>query len=315
MFLCAAPVLGQDAPDPGYRISDRQTLTVEHTETSAWTAERVERMFTRAKAEVEDRLGVPLPPRPHAVVAPTDEEFARRFGALTGGRRPSKTILAVAFPGRNLIIIRQSGIREGTDAGLERTFKHELAHLALGRIERQRGQRLPRWLNEGLSEFAAGRRPTAEESSALAGWAKYLQMPRFETLTHHFPDHGNASARVYTVSMAFLVWCDGRRPVARLVEALSASADVDQAFQRTLGMSAADAEAEWKLSIAQDHSWLRALVHSVNVWGAIALLAIVAGLRAYWTRWKMHEKLIEEERQEDLAADPLDPSSPQQYGA
>lgn len=75
-------------------------------------------------------------------MAATESEFQRRF-TQAAGRPPGGSVLAVAFAGRDLLIVRQTRLAEGTDSGLLPTLTHELTHLALGEVERQRGARLP----------------------------------------------------------------------------------------------------------------------------------------------------------------------------
>jgi hypothetical protein len=298
LLALGGPARAQPVPEAGYTVTDKELLTVEHTSTSAWTAERMARLYARAKEEVEDRLGIPLPPRPHAIVAASDAEFARRY-RLRAGHRPGDSVLAVAFPSERLIIVRQSGIREGTSAGLYQTFKHELAHLALGPLEVRRGERLPRWLNEGLAEVAAGRRTTGEEEASLSGWARFGSMPELASLAHRFPEHGQAGSRAYLVSFSFVHWVDRRAGADRLVQELQTGALIDEAFRRTLGMSVHEAELEWRLDLIEEHSFLKTILHSVTVWTVTALLALVAFARHIWKTRQLKRQLFEEELTED----------------
>jgi len=306
VLLCASPLAAQslnlppppaaDAPEPapGYVVLDAGSITVEHVPNSAGTAKRLKRLFDQAQLDVEDALGLELPRRPHVVVAFSDDEFVRRHRLATGHDPASDSVLAIAMPERNLVIVRESGIVEGSNSGLDATFRHELAHLALGTLERQRGAYLPRWLNEGLAEFAAGRRPTDEEQAALSSWAKFGQMPELAQLSRSFPRHGQAGARAYLVSAAFVAWLHYQTPVPRLTQAL-ARAETDQAFVALYRMTSADAETEWKMSLSEGQSTIKSLVYSMNTWSFMALLAIVAGLRAYWQRRQLSLQIAAEE--------------------
>ncbi|MGE0708115.1 MAG: hypothetical protein AB7T09_08910 [Planctomycetota bacterium] len=290
---------GLPAPAPGYVVTDAGDVTVEHLPGSAGTAARVARLYRAAAAAVEARLGIELPARPHAIVAWSDDEFARRHQRETGERPASGNVLAIALPGRDRVLLRESGIVEGTNAGLEGTLRHELAHLALGRLEGRRGVSLPRWLNEGLAELAAGRTPTGAEASALASWAKFAQMPAFAELARSFPAHGDESARAYTVSMAFLVWLDQRAPAQRLVAALGRSPEVDAAFRAVYGEDAGELDLAWRAELADRQSSARSFLFSLDVWSVCALLAILAGLRAYWGRHQLSRQLAAEEAMHD----------------
>lgn len=273
-------------------------VVVEHLPSDAGVAARVVRILGRARASVESRLGRGLPARPHVVLAPNDREFARRVEGIAG-TPPAPYVLAMAFPARDLVVIRRSGLREGTDAGLERTLGHELAHLVLGEVERRRGRRLERWLNEGLAEWAAGRTPTGEEASALTGWARFGELKPFGELAARFPDHGQASGRAYTQSMAFVCWLGERAALADLVDALARSADTNAAFRVVLGRDALEAEMEWVEELKAEHSTFRTLLFSLDVWSVMALLALVAFARHVVVTRRLRRELAEQDRVED----------------
>jgi len=299
-LLAAAPAAAQPAPAPGYELLAGDGLWIEHTSASRRNAERLAALFETARGRVVERLGVPLPERVHAVVAATEAEFERRFRRVAG-RPPGAGVLAVAFADLDLLIVRQTRLAEGTEGGLLPTLTHELSHLALGEVERRRGARLPRWLNEGLSEWAAGRRPTGKELAQLRAWAKLGQMPRLATLSATFPEHGAATQHAYTVAMAFVSWLAERAPPADLVAALEVHADADAAFVALLGEDATLAEVGWLVELADDHSVWASLLWSIELWMLIALLAVVAAVRQWFRRRALMRELIAQDEAEGAA--------------
>lgn len=280
-------------PAPGYTFRDAGGLTLEWAAGAEAVAGRVERLFPAAKAGVEEVLGRPLPKRPHVIVAPSDSEFVRRYARLTG-EMPSASILAVALPGRDLIVVRASGVVEGSNAGLESTLRHELGHLVLGEVEARRAAFLPRWLNEGLCEVAAGRRLSDEEQTRLASWAKFGQLPDFSLYARGFPQHGEAGGRAYTISFAFVAWLAARGSARELVAALERQ-DLDGAFASLYSDRPEELELEWRVGLVAEQSSLKSLFYSLNVWSVAGLLAILAGLRAYAQRRKLSRQMAEEE--------------------
>ena len=293
-------------PEParGYRVEDHGALTLELTESARPLAERVVRSFARAKARVELKLGALVPPRPHAIVAPTDRAFQRRCQGLGAGE-PGQTVLALAFPSEHLILIRGSGIREGTEAGLEKTLTHELAHLALASVERQRGARLPRWLNEGLCELAAGRVLSDQEQSSLSGWAKVGPMPRVATLSRSFPLHGSGAPQIYLLSAGFVLDLDARVSAKRLVAALARDRDTERVFRELYAASIEDCELDWRARLVEEHRSWKTLLYSVEPWSIAALLCVLAGLRLFWKRRGVWRRLELEDEDEE----PLDPDA------
>lgn len=277
----------------GYAIRDLGAYTLESAPGSEAIDARVERLFPGARAAVEEILGRKLPAKPHVVVAPTDSEFVRRYARIAGSPPPS-SVLAVALPGRDLVIIRASGVMEGSNAGLEGTLRHELGHLVLGELEARRAGNLPRWLNEGLCEVAAGRRLSDQEATSLASWAKFAQLPDFDTYARSFPTHGQSGGRAYTISFAYVAWLGDRKPTLDLLSALERK-NLNDAFREIHGDLPSEVELEWKAELIEEQSSFKSLLYSLNVWSVAALLAIVAGLRAYSQRRKLSKKLAEEE--------------------
>lgn len=311
LLLLGSVALAQaPAPARGYTISDEGAYTLERMSVSGATAARLRVVWDDAVATVESSLGLAIPPRPHAILAPTDDEFARRLRGL--GADPAAVpadALAVAFAGRDVVVFRERGIAEGTAAGLEATLGHELAHLALGRVEAARGARLPRWLNEGLAEWASGRRPDRGEALSLASWAVHEELPSLEALTERFPPHG--TGRAYLVALGFVDWLDARHGgdgVRRLVSALQAGQPLDPALRAVTGLSLAEAEATWHDALRADYSLVEVLLHSVTVWSTIGVLALLAILRHLWVRRRLLRRLeAEDDRPGEVTpADPAD---------
>lgn len=293
LLALLATARGADLPAPaqGYTVSDEGAFTLERMSVSDATAARLLRVWQDAAARVEAALGLAIPPRPHAILAPTDAEFERRLAAL--GAEPGTildTALAVAFSGKNVIVFRERGIAEGTPAGLELTLGHELGHLALGRLEAARGERLPRWLNEGLSEWASGHRPDRGEALELGGWALHDELPSLEALAEAFPPHG--TGRAYLVALGAVTWIDAQQGgggVRRLLEALAPrvsaeGATLDEAVRAATGVDLAAAEVAWHAALIADYSLLESLLRSVTVWMIIGVLALLAVLRHMWVR-------------------------------
>lgn len=282
LALLASARADLPAPAPGYQVTDEGPFTLEAiVDVSAPTAGRLRRVWGDASARVEAALGVGVPGRPHCILAATDAEFARRLALLgvAPGELPGEP-LAVAFAGPDIVVVRERGVAEGTPAGLEPTLGHELAHLALGRVERVRGARLPRWLNEGLAEWASGHRPTRDEELTLGGWARFDELPGLDALAERFPPHG--TGRAYLIALGFVAWADrqeGGGGVLRLVAALGAGASVDDALRAATGRDLAAAEPAWREALIADYSLAEALARSVTVWTIVGVLALLAVAR------------------------------------
>ncbi|MCW8139337.1 MAG: hypothetical protein KIT58_10590 [Planctomycetota bacterium] len=290
------------AQAPGYEAVDEGAYVLERTSVSGPTAARLRAVWDGAVVRVEEALGLPVPPRPRAILAPTDAEFARRLEAL-GAARTHADALAVAFPGQGVVVVRERGIAEGTVAGLEATLAHELAHLALGRVEAARGARLPRWLNEGLAEWSSGRRPTRDEVLTLGGLVAHDELPALEGLAEAFPPHG--VGRAYLIALSFVGWLAGPEGggVLRLVAALARGAPVDAAVGEARGLALDEAEAAWRAALRAEYSLAEVLLRSLTVWTIAGVLALLAIARHLWRRRRLLRALA--------AADAAEPVGPE----
>ncbi|MCA8924008.1 MAG: hypothetical protein KDD82_19515 [Planctomycetes bacterium] len=262
-------------------------------------ARRVEGIFARCADAVQRRLGRGLARPARVVLCDTEVAFAKRFREVAGGAPPDYA-LAIAFADRDLILVRTARLQPGTWSDLESTLSHELAHLVLGDVERARGRRLPRWLNEGLAEFASGRALLPRERSALAGQARLGAIPSFAEWAEAFPQHGEATGRAYTTTCAFVGWVDaeGIDGVPGLVQRLR-GATVDEAFTGALGWTAAEAEDAWLEQLAVEHSWWSSILHSLNLWGVVTLIALAAFVRQGLRTRRLRRELIRQDERED----------------
>ncbi len=238
--------------------------------------------FEDARKDVEERLGVSLRGEPPEVItAPTDDEFVKRHEELTGSK-PLDWVLAVAVPQKNVLLLRGSRLNAGSNfAGP--TLRHEIGHLVLARVAKRSGQALPRWLEEGLCEHAAGVALSREEELELGAAARFGRLESLEQLAATFPPHAPQAQRAYLVSRAFVAFLDrrakpeGAKGIVFLIERREGVSD---AIAHATGMTPREAEAEWRRELAAKHSIGEALFRSPEVWssllGGVALLAFIA---------------------------------------
>lgn len=287
LLALALPAAAQ-APPPGWVVEETPQVVLERVEgASGPETDRALGLFARCAAAVEETLGVAVPPRPRVVIAPTDAAFARRVAAVAGGATHGRA-LAVAFPARRLVVVRQPGLAEGTAASLERALRHELAHLALGADP---GAPIPRWLEEGLAELASGRRLDEGEKGTLAARARLGTLPTLDELDRTILEEGPGAADAYTTSLAFVAWL-GFGDATTLVRALrEPGATLDGAIERTCGRPLAEAEAAWRAELAGSGAWWGALLGLVTPWSLIGLLALAAIVRHLVVRRRLRRAL------------------------
>jgi len=136
----------------------------------------------------------------------------------------------------------------GVDEKLSAVLAHELAHAFIALAARGH---CPTWLNEGIAQWAEGRRATPEEQRHLAALYRRQALPSLRELERPFSGLSAATAALaYQQSLSavdFLVRRGGSEAaLKKLLEALRAGAGPDEALRRAVGLSADEFEKAWR---------------------------------------------------------------------
>ena len=305
VLLLAAAVLAQDGPPEGYERIAMETLVLDRRPANAGLAAKASELFASSLAAVEERLGARLgKPAPLLVAAPDEAELRVRVVAL-GGAPPPTWALAVALPPRRAVVLRCDRLVQGEDF-LEPTLRHELAHLVLGDVARRSGRRIPRWLDEGLAQYAERAVLTREQELELGAAARFGTLEPFSSLERDFPPHAREAQRAYELSLGFVLWLD-RKPgaVRALVQDLEEGASAEEAIRDVAGKPSGEAMAEWVLVLAERSSIVESLLRSSSFWwGALAVLALIAFARHAVVTRRLRRQMEKRELVEPPVAPP-----------
>ncbi len=195
---------------------------------------------------------------------------------------------------RNLLAVRAGHGAAGGLQGLRRTFRHELAHLAL---DRATGGRAPRWLHEGYAQIVSG---SWDASQAWRlRWALFrAEGSVLERLTLRFPEDEQEAQIAYLLSYTAvneLVRRGGSRALGSFFRRLGEGATMDQALRTTYGMTAAQFEERWREGVKGRYGWLYALSRASVFWLLLTVALLVLG----WRRWRHERKRWEELRRKE----------------
>ena len=108
-------------------------------------AVRISSVYRKTRTDIEAKLGLRLSIDPVVVLIGNNAVFQEMAG--------NKLVTAFALTGRNLIVIDYSRM-DRVPFDLEDTFKHELTHILLH--QRIGDSYLPKWLDEGIAQWASG---------------------------------------------------------------------------------------------------------------------------------------------------------------
>jgi hypothetical protein len=285
---------------------ERPGLLVHFAEIDAPRADAVAALVAADGRDVAARLGEPLPARLEVWLAENDAAFDRALARLAGGPPAPAWALAVAIPERDAIVIRAARLEVGTPNDIAVTLRHELAHLALWRA----GPGLPRWLDEGLAEWASARRLTAGERNALGALARSGALPSLtQDLARDFPPHAERAQTAYLESLAFvdaLARDFGEPSVRRLVAELEAGAPLPRAFERAFDAPLAGYETSFRAELARSYSVWQEIYERGSLFTLAALLVIIAFARTWLRRRRALRAMEEAERPPEPPAPPAE---------
>lgn len=221
--------------------------------------------------------------------------FATRtdmFAAL--GEKPRLYVMGLAVPERNEILLGITG-----DESLKRTMVHELAHIMLfrrfGEVE---PHDQPRWLHEGVAQFAAGELTPGQREvlgkAVVSG--KLLDLQGMEAA---FGGASGEQGLAYAEAFVLVDYLHAQKPsggIAELVENIEKTGDLGRAFVRTYGMTQAEIEDGWTRTMRSEFvSAALPVSTEMAILGVMGLLFIIVVVVVGRRRAAIRARLQEEE--------------------
>ena len=257
-------------------------------------AQQVAQVYPTLKAELETTLKWKVDFRPTVLLVPDRKTFASMAG--------SPLFVAYALPEKMLIVIDYS--RMNTEPfTLATTLKHELCHLLLSRS--MQTTQLPRWLDEGVCQWASGgfaELVTGRKQSALAWAALSGRFIALNALSINFPQDEQSLALAYEESRSvveYIVSSFGKNGILNILAAMQNRHGVNDAVSMGLGISIEELERQWQGS---QRSWtviLAALV--ANLYTILFVFAALLTLAIY-LRLLIRKRRFKDEEEDDSSA-------------
>ncbi|MBX7098537.1 MAG: hypothetical protein K1X89_12570 [Myxococcaceae bacterium] len=303
-MLAALALAALTALGPTHELHGKR-FTVVTTERAERAAEKLLPELEKARDDVEKTLGRDWDGVTEVRVG-ADRDEARELSP--GGEAMPTWAEALAWPELNVVLVPSPTLAK-TDAYL--TLRHELVHVALGRL----AHGWPRWFQEGLAQqLTQENRFSFQRFETLSRAVTQDRVFPLEDLATRFPERADDVAIAYAQSASFVGFLferHGPQGFARLTDELRTGVPFEQAFARALHTSITAEERVWRLELpGRFPAWV-AVVMSDALWGAIALIVVLA----WWRRrrailaWRTEQERAEQ--LEDLAlAAALPPGTP-----
>jgi hypothetical protein len=284
------------APRPEIVAGELRTarFRILHTDRSRGVAEHLARRLEDARAEFAAVLGRDWPGEMEVRVGLGREELEKL--ALPGANVPTWAE-ALAYPAHGILLLNGTSLvsPEG-----ESVLRHELAHVALGRL----APSWPRWFQEGFAMHVSGERTSLSRYTALFRAVRNNRVFPLADLTHDWPDRPSDVEIAYAQSEAFFAFLLDRHGTAgfsRLLDARAAGEPFKEAFATAMKTTLADEEHHFREQLPQRFSWLPLTVTTSLMWLGAAALCVAAFLRVRAVKRRRLDEMAAEEAAEEAA--------------
>lgn len=273
LFLFLGPLQLVHALEVEVETIEHDAFIVQFQGPLQGAAQEVERSFTGMKADLETIFGWTLDFRPTVMLIKNSETFQRLAG--------HKLVVAYALPQKNLIVIDYSKMTTHPFS-LGITLKHELVHLFLH--HHIRSKKLPKWLDEGIAQWASGgiaeiimgRDGSVLKKASLSG--KIIPLGE---LTLTFPEEEAPLLLAYEESKDFIEYIDkefGTKGIQEVLNHLKDGKDIDAAILKGLSMPLDTLEKRWHEKLENNMAWLTYIGGNITLFlFSITALATVYG--------------------------------------
>lgn len=196
--------------------------------------------------------------------------------SLPGGRPPSWAI-ALAYPGKNLVLVEAHSLVSG-DGPL--TLRHELVHAALGQF----GTVWPHWFQEGLAQELTGERKWhMQQVATLTRAVTQDRVFFFDDLAGHFPSLPDDVEIAYAQSVAFVEFLRDRHgslAFQRLIERVEGGDSFEKAFGVAFYVPLSMEEEAFRKELPRRYPWWPLLLSGGTlVWVGTSALVVLAFIR------------------------------------
>jgi hypothetical protein len=252
-------------------------------------AKEVARIYPSVKGELAKTFHLKADFRPKVILSNDRNAFRKIVG--------SDIIIAFAVPDKNIIVLDTYRIYTKPFT-LETTLKHELCHLFLHRNIAQ--ERLPRWLDEGLCQWASGGIAELIISDEGRALAKATISDRLVPLREleKFPIEEKSLILAYEQSKSiveYVVSEFGSQKIIQILEYLKEGDSVNESIQKSLSISIFELEKNWHDHLKRKHTWFT--YASNNLYTILFFLAAIITVYGFIRLLKKKKAYKDEEEE------------------
>jgi hypothetical protein len=250
---------------------------------------KLESIDPRRFTDIAKTVGLTVPGPPiQVVLAPETSDVAHKMDSWIAGfasNGDGQDEMVVLFPART---------PSYPNGSLEDVLRHEVAHVLIGRASAQRP--IPRWFNEGLA-MSVERGWRLQDQGQLVYQLAVGSRTSLDGLDRMFSGEQPEVTRAYVLSGALvrdLLQRHGAGIGAEILTRMNEGASFEHAFTEAVGITPADAEAEFWMRQYTWAAWLPTLTSTTTLWFVVTALALLAIVRRVMKNRAIERKWVEE---------------------
>ena len=231
-------------------------------------------MYPSLKTELENTLEWSIEFKPTIVLVIDSEKFREMTG--------NSLIVAYAVSQRNLIVIDYSKMNT-KPFSLGPIIKHELCHLLLH--DKIRKVMLPRWLDEGVSQWVSdgiAEIIMSRKGSILDGAVLSNRLLSLGTLDKRFPRDEKSLLLAYEESKSiveFITQEFGRKGLLDLLKHMEDGDEVEVAMLKSFSIPPDELQRRWHTHLKKKITWFAYLAS--NLYGILFFLAALITIAGF----------------------------------
>lgn len=207
-------------------------------------------------------------------------------------------IAAYAVPTENKVVMRYNSIGSYPYIELRAVLKHELVHIYLDKIVRDKRNQIPKWFQEGLAMYIGRKWGFDDYYQLTIGMMRINYIPLRE-LENFFPQSEYEVRIAYAESFSFLNYLVKRYGEESLKEILSRLAKGERFYEVLKSLtkqSISDLEKDWISESLKYYRWIPFIASTSFLWIIITLFSIYV----YWNKHRKKKLLYKKWEEEDM---------------
>ncbi len=176
---------------------------------------------------------------------------------------------------QTVIVARETDMPGGSASELDKTYVHELAHVAVD-VARDGGE-VPRWFHEGFALMIA-EEWTTERRDTLTRAASTGSLISIADLDEGFPAHHQLSSLAYAQSFHFVRHLRERHGLenfAGIMRQVRDGTPFPDAVEQATGESLASLESTWRAQLTENTSWIALFRDDFAIFFGAALIFVI----------------------------------------